>query len=237
MRPGEFMPVTPSSDILTFFESGKPLRFNRGNIILNGHDEPQGVYCIARGYVKVYSISDEGEEYVHIIYKAGEIFPLIWALKGVRRKVFYESLGDSALWRLPLDKFLPLTRQDLQLAALVTDQLAEQFRIYADRVDNLEYKRSKERLVYRLLFMAARFGTRRGNTVEFEDIFTQQVIAGSINMVRESVTREFEKLQAKGLVSYKSRRIIITDLVGLSKEMSDPADIDYWGLLMDEADS
>jgi CRP-like cAMP-binding protein len=222
-----------SPDILKFFESGKPLRYSKGSIIINGHDEPEGVYCIARGFVKIYSISNDGEEYIHIVYKAGEVFPLIWALKDVKRKVFYESLGDSVLWRMPRDEFIMLTKNDLRMAALVTDQLAEQFRIYADRVDNLEYKRSRERLVYRLLFMASRFGTKHGNTVEFDDIFTQQLIAGTINMARESVTREFEKLQAKGLVAYRNRRIIITDLVGLSNEMSDPVDADLWGLLPD----
>jgi CRP-like cAMP-binding protein len=105
--------------------------------------------------------------------------------------------------------------------ALTTDfsnRVIDQFTIYTDRVDNLLYKYVQERLVYHLLSLAQRFGTKnsKGWHVIAAPI-SQQVIANSINASRENVSREFERLQRKGLVSFSNKLIAIPDLMSLAK--------------------
>lgn len=224
------MPTPPHRILLTLFETGKVRRFSKGEVIIQGGDQPPFVYYILRGFVKIYSINDEGEEYVHIVYKPGEIFPLIWPLKGASRKVFYEALNDNVLWAFEQEKLRARVQEDAQLAHAFLVQLSEQFLVYADRIDNLEYKRARERLVYRLLFLASRFGKFRGKEVVLEPVFSQQLIASSINLARESVSREFEKLQSEGLIGYNGRHIVIKDVEALSHQLSEPTSGDLWGL-------
>src|SRR3990167_2935810 len=91
----------PDSELINRFKKGHSLSYRKGEIILRAAEEPSGVYYIAQGFIRVYSITDQGEENTHIIYKAGEVFPLIWAFNDIARNVFYESLSASRLWRLP----------------------------------------------------------------------------------------------------------------------------------------
>ena len=203
----------------TYFHHGRPLRYRNGEIIQGSGDIPAGVYYIDRGLVKVYSISKRGEEYVHLVYKPGEVFPLIWALKNVLHDVFYESLTSSLLWQVPKDDFIKFIKKDPVAAYSLTGLLAEQFSVHVDRLDNLEYRHAQERVVYRLLTLTKRFGKYKDSRVVIEGPFTHQVIADSINLTRESVSREIERLEAKGLVRYSHRKIIITDINKLSREL------------------
>jgi len=213
-----------------FFIKGSSKNFRAGEVILHG-GEASGAKYIDEGYVKVYSISDDGSTYLHVIYKAGEIFPLIWVIKGIRRRVFYEALSDVRILEVPKDDFLNLINEDHEATLEVLNQLATQFYFYADRIDNLQYKSAYERVVYRLLFLAGRFGKINGNTISINAPLTHDLIAQSINLARESVSRQIEKLEKQGLLEHRKSKLVILDVEKLSREFSEPVSFDLWGLL------
>ena len=87
--------------IRRLFSRGQPLTFKKGEHIIAQDVEPEGVYYISTGYVKIYSISGSGDEYIHILYGSGEIFPLVWAYLGVHpESLYYEALSDCTVWRI-----------------------------------------------------------------------------------------------------------------------------------------
>lgn len=220
-----------NSELAKFFMSGRSAHYSKGEVVVAGDDHSPEVYYLSKGFVKVYSIDDDGEEYTHIIYKVGDIFPFIWALKGVKRHIFYEALNSCVLWRLPKDSFLDHLKANTDIISYsVLMQLSDQFNIYADRLDNLQYKSAYERVVYRLLFLAGRFGKKNGANIIIDVPITHKIIASSINLARESVSRELEKLIHKGLISNEDGKIIIKNVQNLSQEFSEPVSLDYWGL-------
>jgi CRP-like cAMP-binding protein len=221
----------PKQNLAGFFATGRREKFSKNEVILAGDENSADIFYIERGEVKVYSISDNGEEYVHVIYKETDIFPLIWALKNRRRRVFYEALSPVVVFRMPKDNFLTYIEQNTNTVSYeLINQLAEQFNIYADRLDNLQYKSAHEKVVYRLMFLAYRFGKKDGDNIVIDAPITHKLIADSVNLARESVSREFEKLEAKSLVKIKKGKIVITDVNKLSEEFSEPVSLDYWGL-------
>ncbi|HEY4161145.1 MAG TPA: Crp/Fnr family transcriptional regulator [Candidatus Saccharimonadales bacterium] len=190
-----------SPKIRDLFTRGQPLSFDRGDIILGNEAVPDGIYYISTGYVKCYSISKDGDEYMHIIYGSGEIFPLLWAYLDVpETPLFYEAISTCSLWRIAREWFGAYMQKDLELCYAMSVQLAQQFRMFTNRVDNLEYKRARDRLLYRLLYLASRFGTRDGDGVVIEAPLTHEIFASSINLSRESVSREMEKLYKEKLI-------------------------------------
>lgn len=225
------MNQTENTTLANFFMNGHSVHFSKGEIILAGDDQDPDIHYLSKGFVKIYSINDQGEEYVHIIYKAGDIFPFIWALKDIRRRVFYEALSSSVLWKIPKTDFLNYLKANTSPVSFsLTKQLAEQFNIYADRLDNLEYRSAYERVVHRLLFLAGRFGKKEPGGIVITAPITHKIIAQSINLARESVSREMEKLVSKGLIKTIDGHIVLIDVEKLSKEFSEPVSLDYWGL-------
>ncbi|HET7827380.1 MAG TPA: Crp/Fnr family transcriptional regulator, partial [Candidatus Saccharimonadales bacterium] len=131
---------------------------------------------------------------------------------------------------LPKAEFIEKASRDADFSYYVLKCLAEQFQVYADRLDNLEYKSAYEKVVYRLLFLAARFGQAGPDGVIIKAPITHELIAESVNLARESVSRQIEKLEKKGLIIYRQGQIIIKDVTAVSQEFSEPITLDLWGL-------
>ncbi|HEV2403515.1 MAG TPA: Crp/Fnr family transcriptional regulator [Candidatus Saccharimonadales bacterium] len=223
-RPTQLRTAATTS-LLEIFRTGIPKRFNKEATILGSDVEPDGVYLIEQGHVKAYLIRDTGEEAVHAILGPGNIFPIIWAFKGARRGLFYEAVDSVLLWMLPVAQFRRITNSSLDTAQLLTSQLIEQLDMYIHRLNNLGYKRARDRIIYRLLVLALRFGVKRADGVLINVKLTQQDIAESINVARESVARELERLKAQHILSYDKRLIVIHDLEQLGLELSDSASV------------
>lgn len=230
--------MTPDmhATIEQLFATGQTLKLAKNEIIIRPGDDPIYFYFIRNGFVKVYFINSEGDEYLHIIYGAGEMFPLSWIVNRVRRNVFYETITTAEISRVTHEEFMIATANDPQKGFAVMQQIVTQFNIYLDRIDNLEYKYARERLAYRLLFLAGRFGTKEGDTFRVP-YFTQQDLASSINLSRESAVRELNKFKNKGLIEYNSSNIILKDIEALSHEIKGGISPTLWGLRPEPTDS
>ncbi len=78
-----------SASIRRLFAKGQPMMFGASDIILGNQPTPNGVYYINSGYVKAYSISNQGDEYMHLVYGQGELFPLVWAYLNVISSIVF----------------------------------------------------------------------------------------------------------------------------------------------------
>jgi len=218
------------SRLVKEFLKGRSLQFRNRELILRASEEPQGVYYIESGLVKVYSISDQGEENIHIIYRPGEIFPLSWIFTGLYRNVFYESLGPSRVYRLLKEKFLELIKDSDEMSFDLLMMFALQFSVFTDRLENLQYTDAQAKVVYRLLFLGGRFGQRKNGKLVIEAPITHHHIANSVNLARETVSREIEKLDQAGLISLQKRRVVLEDIEGLKKIIGETVSPNLWGL-------
>lgn len=206
------MPDSAASKVREFFRAGTLLRFSKGDIILQADDNADGVYLIEKGYIKIYSILNSGENNQHVIYKSGEIFPLLWVFDQPQLHVFYEAMGDVEIRRAGKEDFRRLITEDAGVANHLLGYLITIFRIYANRVENLGLSRAHDRVIYRLLCLMDRFGkTNQLGEVIIEAPLTQQDLAESIKMIRETASREMEKLESAGLITYRQHRIVILD--------------------------
>lgn len=224
------MPRYPQDPVIRrLFTKGQPLTYAKGDRILGYDPHPDGIYYISTGYAKLYSISDTGDEYVHIIYGPGELFPLVWAYLDIHSEaLFYEAISDCVVWRISKEWFNHFVTTRAHIAYAVSVQMAQQFRVFSDRIDNLEYKKASERVAYRILLLASRFGIHDGKSILIEPPITHEIIANSINLARESVSRELEKLEHTGIIQRNGHQIRIDDIEKLAASISRPIDLSSW---------
>ncbi len=230
LNMGAMINYPRSSFLRAFFRKGSPKFFSSGELILGIDPLPDGVYFIDTGYVKVYSIKDTGDELIHIIYGPYEQFPLAWAYLNIESDMYYEALADTLVWRISRERFTLLATTDPIGSYELARQLAQQFQVYSSRIDNLEYKKASERVVYRILFLAARFGVRRGRDILIDMPVTHELVAKTINLARESVSRQFENLEHQRIIENIDHHIIIKDLKRLQSLLSEPSGLKFWGL-------
>jgi len=208
-----------SQNLIDFIRQGTLQTFRKGEQILRGDTVPNGVFWIETGYVKVYSITDSGQENVHSIYGPGAIFPIVWLITGKLRPVFYEALGPVHIYRCGREQFLTYLDQNITACKDILRIAVEMFGNYADRVDNLEHTLSSSRIIHRLLRLAEQHGESQADGVLIKPPLKHHDIANSTNCSRETVSRELARLEKKGLLCYKDQHIFIPDLELLTKEL------------------
>ena len=186
--------------------------------MIRAGDIPSGVFYIEKGFVKVYAIEQNGEENIHIIYKEGELFPVMWALRGVSKDVYYQALGQTAVRKLSREEFIESVRVVRNAHIELLSKITTIIDVHTDRIENLEIARSYPRIISRLLFLAQRFG-KGGKEVIIKVPLNHEDIASSINMTRETASRDLEKLIKSKLIKYRKHFIVIKDKRKLEEEL------------------
>jgi CRP/FNR family cyclic AMP-dependent transcriptional regulator len=195
-----------------FSKQGKQLSYTKGEFIIRPGEAPDGIFLIQSGIVKAYDITKYGEENLLIVRKAGEIFPLIWAITGQERHVIYEALCPTVVWRINREQFLEFMKKNADGMTPLLDMVVEMYRIHSERIINLEYRTVRERLISFLLTMAHRFGKKVPGGVMINVPLRHQDIASSINSSRETTTREMVSLERKGLLTNEQTFITLKDV-------------------------
>lgn len=198
--------------LINLFHEGTRLTYKKGEFIIRHGETPQGVFYIEKGRVKAYDITKYGEENLLIIRKSREIFPLIWAITSQDRNIVYEALNTTTVWRLDQRKYLSYLYEHTFVLPPLLDMAIEMYRIHSERIINLEYRSARERLASFLLTMKQRFGKKRGKYYIIDVPLRHQDIASSINMSRETASREMSALERKGLISTNQSIITLKDI-------------------------
>jgi len=192
------------------FKEGQRQFFSKGETIIREFEEPRGVYLVDKGFVKVYGISSEGEENIHTIYGHGDLFPLIWAFRNrTINNVYYKALNDCTIWVMPKSKFIQHLKVNIDISKAVINQITEQYYSYIIRIENLERKKANERVALFIRYLGERFGSKFNKQIIINGPFTHQVISDSINLTRESVSKEFELLKKDGFIKASQGEITI----------------------------
>jgi CRP-like cAMP-binding protein len=208
--------VKQTEEFINLFRSrGKRLSYAKGEFIIRPGDTPSGVFFIESGLVKAYDITKYGEENLLIIRKAGEIFPLIWAITGQERQVIYETVNPTIVWQIPKEVFTELMHEHPSALFPLLSMTVEMYRIHSERIINLEYRTVRERLISFLLTMSQRFGKTTKEGLVINVPLKHQDIASSINSSRETTSREMVALERKGLLVNQQTYITLKDIAEL----------------------
>lgn len=204
----------------TFKQRGNKQLYRKGDFIIRPDEAPSGVFYIETGIVKAYDITKYDEENLLIIRKAGELFPLIWAITGQERHVVYQALAPTTVWKISRTQFLESIEADNGMLAPLLTMTLEMYRLHSERILNLEYRTVRERIVSFLLTTAQRFGTSTKDGVVLEVPLRHQDIASSVNATRETTSRELSGLERKGLIASQHGFILLKDVAALEKFLS-----------------
>jgi CRP/FNR family transcriptional regulator len=200
-------------NIVSYFSENRTIRFSYGETILNGFDEPSGVFLIKKGFVKSYSTSDDGHANLLQIHTTGELIPLPWSLDGTHvTGLFYEAMNEVEVIKSSKDKLRITMGNNMWLTQEILNQTVNIIGVYTRRIQILEFRSARGRVIAELILLADRFGKIQGNKIVIKAPITHQDIADSINMNRETASRALEQLFEEGLVDQVDRLFVIDDL-------------------------
>lgn len=203
-----------------FFSKFRLLHFQKGETILRPGDVPGGVFYLKKGYVKLYSVSKNGEELILIIFKPGDLFPITWAINETLNLYFLEAMTPVEIWKASKEGFLGFAKGNPEIYFEVSSRMMFRFDGLLRRMEYLVFGNAYAKVASIILICAQRFGEVGKGGVVIQVPLTHNDIATLVGVTRETVSVEIKKLKDRGLIANKGKKIIVRNASGLKKASS-----------------
>ena len=204
---------TDDESIVAHFSDGSLMSFSKNEALIHAYEEPQGVYLIKSGFVKAYSISPTSSENLLLVHQAGDFIPLPWALDGAHTTgLRYEAMTDVKVLRASKDRLRLALGRNPWLSQQIMNQAVNMLSLYTQRIQTLEYRSARGRVISEMIHLAERFGKLQDGETLIDAPITHQDISDSINMTRETASRALELLFEEGLMGQKEHFFTIKDM-------------------------
>lgn len=188
----------------------------RGSVILQPDQQPEIVYVIKAGRVKLSRYSPDGREQILALLEPGDVFGEL-ALVGAPEPVSVAAFEDTLVCGLHRDDFLMLIRARPELMLHVMKALAERLRVAEEEIADLVFRDVPGRLASLLLRLGETYGISHGGGLRLALRLTHQDMASMIGATRETVTAVLSRFREDRLVEFDRRHVIIRDRDGLRR--------------------
>ncbi len=197
-------------------------KFARRSPIYLPADDSGAVLLLARGRVKICSVTAEGKQAILAFIDPGELFGELAILSDSPREDYAEAIEDSTVVLIPSDAIGDLMESYGHLSLGVTKLIGLRRRTVERRLKSLLFRSNRERLTHLLLELAEQYGKRVDEGLLLDIKLSHQDLASVIGSTRETVTVVLGELQAEGRLQLGRRRIVLTDLQGLADGVQQP---------------
>ena len=202
-----------------FLSAYPTLVFEKGQTVLLKDEVPKGTYIIESGIIKTYAITTSGEERIISIDTKGEDIPIGFTIGIIDRcQYFYEAYTRCTVRVVPCDDYLrhleanpdSLFRRHIRITKILLTNLRH--------IEALEQSKATEKVALTLLYLAETIGSTFPNKQVRKLTVTQQEIANSLGLTRETAGQVLKKLEIKKLLA-KSRNTYVLYIERLKKHV------------------
>lgn len=198
-----------------------------GSVLFWAGEEPDYVYFVEEGYIRVCHYTDEGACVNLLIHGPGEIVGVGAVLNGTPRAVHGVAIGRCRLWQIKAETFLQLMREYPDLAISVAVALTKRMRHLDQQVLRVSALSMEQRVALALMDFVYQEDT--GADQEHPRIrMTHQRISNVVGVCRQTITETLSKFRKEGILETGRGYIEILDLQKLSdKANADAENAEY----------
>lgn len=187
--------------------------YKRGETILLKGERPKGIFVIESGLVKTYSITKKGDERLVSISRKDEDFPIGFAFNLIEEsQYFYEAFTKCTIRLVPHEKFIKHLQADPESMYMRQVRTTMLLLSTISRIHALEQSRASDKVALTLLYMADQLGGMFKSYKSHNGLkisVTQQEIADSLGLTRETANIELKKLEMLKLVAHSRKSYIL----------------------------
>jgi CRP-like cAMP-binding protein len=207
------------SKLDVFFQNYPLVSYRKRNLILHVDAVPSHVLYIKTGYVRVYRLSEQGEELTLTILKPNDFFPLTYGMTNVVNQYYLEAITSLQLWKAPQEKFLSFVQTNPDIFYELANQILVRFDGVLSRMEYLVFRNAYTRVAATLLVCAKRFGEQYGNHILVKVPLTHHDIATLVGITRETTSLEMKKLEKQGFLERCGRLFVVKNLKRLEEAL------------------
>jgi len=190
--------------------------FPRGMIIYHEGSPGDTLYIIESGQVRIFLLSESGQETSIQIYGPGDVFGEMSLLDGLPRSAGVVAMERTVALTLHREDFLHHLDASPRMARGILEVLSRRLRYTTDYAEGLASRDVYGRVAAKLLELADRYGVQKEG-IEIDLRLTQAELASWVGATRESVNKVLGTLRDQGLIEVRGQRMAILDRRGLER--------------------
>jgi CRP-like cAMP-binding protein len=199
-------------------------RFAKRTLVYVPTEPGESVMVLASGRVKIKDLTLDGRETILAFIEEGELFGELALLDGLPRQEYAETVEDSQVLLIPREDLLALMKGRADLTLSITKLMGVRRQRVENRLRNVLFLSSRERMVRLLVELAEAHGQRVGTRTEIRFPLSHQELASLIGVSRETATITLGQLEQAGLVVVQRRKVSIVSMHRLQAEARGQAD-------------
>ena len=211
------LPLFKALSDATFARLADSVRFDRyvkGETIVRQGEKAQWVIVVLEGYVKLSRTAANGEETLIHIFGRGETIAESVAVLGDNHTTTAEATGPTRIVRMPAHIVAQAARDAPELALAILSESSAKIWALMDEIEALKAQTADQRVLRFLLSLCP----QEDGPVETRLPYTQGVIAASLGLKQETLSRSFARLKSVG-VEIDGRKATIQDPRKLTQEV------------------
>lgn len=194
--------------------------FGKGMIIFQKDSPGQSLYIVETGKVRIFILSEAGQEISVRVYGCGEVFGELSMLDGLPRSAGAIAMDKTQVLTLHRDDFLALLERYPRMAPGIIATLSSRVRYTTEYAESLAFLDVNGRVAKRLLELADLYGVNRERGTEIDLGLTQRELASLVGSTRESVNKVVGTFRDLGLIEVEGQRITVLDPRGLKRRIT-----------------
>lgn len=206
-------------------KEGRPLHVAKGQVFQTT-DHREALTLVDRGYVKRYSITNEGNQSIQIIHGPGGLLSLTLAFRVLFDQsiydgpevFYYETITDAKLYTVEKEILVARFQENPGMYADLLQVCGTRLYYLVHSMENMSTHQAYNRIAHQLVFYCRKFGTKVPAGTKIMVPLTQQTIASNLNITRETVALNIKTLRDKKLIKVDRQLIVVPDVERLEEE-------------------
>ncbi len=211
------MDISISKKIKNFFSTYKLQDYKKGEVLIHAYEMPENIFYLEDGWVKMYSITKNGDELVLNVFKPPSFFPMSVVINNNENNYYYESITPVKIRIAPKEKIIEFIKNNPDVLFNLLQRVYRGLDGILLKMAYAMTSDARSRLILELIIQAKRFGKK--NTKQYVIKISISDLALSVGIARETVSREIKILKRQNLISIKDKELTIIDFKKLEEEI------------------
>ena len=179
-------------------------------------NQPQGLYCIYSGKVKVHKLGDNGKEQIVRLAKTGNVVGYRALLHTDNYHATATALEKTLICFFPKAVYLDLLMRNSEFSMKTIKVLSSDLKIAEQMVTNMAQKHVRERIAEVLLLLKDFFGLEEDN-ITINTVLTREDIANMAGTTTETTIRVLSDFNKSKIIKLIGKKIKILNIGELAK--------------------
>jgi CRP-like cAMP-binding protein len=192
--------------------------FAKGMVIFHKGALAQSMYIVESGQVRIFALSESGQQITLNIYGPGDVFGEFSLLDDLPRSAGAMAMEKTVALTLHQSHFRQQLESSPHMMWSIIQVLVARLRFTTEHAESLAFLDIYGRVAMRLLDLASRYGTEKKG-IEIDLGLTQADLATWVAATRESVNKTLRTFRDQGLIAVEEKKITILDVKGLERRI------------------